>query len=1314
MKRESGQLESVLPGGTVTFLFTDIEGSTQLLHRLRDQYTILIAGHDQIIRNAIARWSGRVVDTQGDAFFAAFPKATGAVAAVVDVQRALAQHNWPKGVQLRVRMGLHTGEPWLVEKGYMGIDVHRAARIGHAGHGRQVLLSETATALVQDELPEGVSLEDLGRHRLKDMRRPERLHQLVIDGLPSEFPPLKSLEAIAPTPISPEVVPGREIREVGDSPYRGLAAFRETDASLFFGREAFTAQLFKAVQERGLVAVIVGPSGSGKSSTVFAGLLPQLRKNQKWLIVEARPGGKPFHALAGALLPILEDRLGETKRLIETQRLAQAMRDGELGLFQVVIRALERQPEAQRALLVIDQFEELFTLRPDPETQRLFLDELLTAAAAGAAHRRSPLVLLLTLRADFMGQALTHRPFADALQEGSLILGPMNREELQAAVEKPAQLQGAAFETGLVHRILDDVGHEPGNLPLLEFALTLLWERLEGGWMTHAAYEEIGRVEGALARYAEEVLTELDENEHEGARRLFVQLVQPGEGTEDTRRVAKRSELAEKHWPLIRHLADRRLVVTGRDEAGDNTVEVVHEALIRSWDRLRSWMKEDRAFRTWQEGLRVSQRNWQNSGRDDGALLRGAPLSIALEWAKGHGPGLSQSDKSYIRVSWQANKRQEELEEIRRQRELETAQRLAKTEHARAEEQAQSAGSLRRRAVYLGVALVVAALLAIAAGLFAHRSNLNATLAEEREVVAISEANQRATAEAEAITEAGHRATAQAQAETEAINRATAEAVAIQEREIAEEQSRLAFSRELAAAALDSLAEDQERAVLLAIQALSQARTQEAEDALHRTVQEFRLLRTLGAPGKSAFLAMSPDGRRFISSGPAGAAIWDADTGENLYSIDISEGFVNRAAFSPDSSLLITPNEGGDYMAPSTVTIYEAETGEELLTFLAHDAWVQVVSFNPDGTLFATAGGDGVAKIWDLDATLDVGEGVQRLALQADEVSLFDMQFSPDGNLLATANREDFGRIWDVNTGQVLWQTADMFAAAFSPDGTRLVTGGGDTGMLNVYDALTGQRLSRTLAHSNSIQSVVFTLDGTRVATTGNDSTVKVWAFSEDVLSPHLTLTGHKERAMGLDVSPDGERLISSSLDDGTVRVWDISPDGSGEPIFYYHGAGLNGVAFNPEGTRVATAGGDGAVRIWDVTTGEEVHVLSGGNWIWQVVFSPDGALIATADGDATVKLRWPSAPMGPGWPRPAAMELSGYGMWLPSEKETKVAATNCSSWNSRPNWIGLMMSLLALTGPGWPPRSTPMPTLLVIGGMETASSKSGMLLQAN
>ncbi len=963
-----------LPSGTVTFLFTDIEGSTELLKQLREQYAGLLADQRRILRAAFERWGGQEVDTQGNSFFVSFPRATEAVTAAAAIQWQLANQTWPAGVTVRVRIGLHTGEPWLVEEGYVGMDVHRAARIGHVGHGGQVLLSETTTALVVDELPEGVSLKSLGRHRLKDMRRPEHIHQLVIGGLPAEFPSLKSLQAIAPTQEALAVGAAREIRQVGASPYRGLAAFRETDAALFFGREAFTEQLTLAVQERGLVAVIVGPSGSGKSSTVFAGLLPQLRDDVAWLIVETRPGNRPFYALADALLPHLEEALSEADRLIESQKVAQAMRTGELPLFQIVNRALKQRPEAQRLLLVIDQFEELFTLRPDPEAQRLYLDELLAAAEAGAAYRRSPLVLLLTLRADFMGQALTHRPFADALQEGSLLLGPMNRLELQAAVEKPAEQQGAAFETGLVQRILDDVGQEPGNLPLLEFALTLLWERMEGGWMTHAAYEEIGRVDGALARYAEEVYRELQSEEQEGARCLFVQLVQPGEGTEDTRRVARRTELADEQVPLIQYLADRRLVVTGRDAGGEETVEVVHEALIRGWDRLRLWMKEDRAFRTWQEGLRIALRGWEASGQDRGALLRGAPLAMALEWIGDHQAQMSPGELAYIKASQLESHQRKAEDEARRQRELETARQLAETEKARAEEQAEASDRLRRRAVYLTGAMVLAVLLAGAAVIFARQSDQNAAVAKENAFLA-------ATQEAAAVAESIQRATAQAQAESEADLRATAEAVAVEERLMSEEQARLAVSRELAAAALNNLDINQELSVLLALEANKTAHTVELEYALHQALKEYRPVQTLGE----------------------------------------AEGIVAPAiAFGPNGQYLINGSRFG------VITIWDTYTDQVLLSWQGHDDFINEVAFSPDGAFFVTVSDDKTLKLWDFQEVLtiefearDGKPDVEPVKVLTSDDYLVSVDFSPDGTRMAAGLYEsEMVEIWDVMTGE--------------------------------------------------------------------------------------------------------------------------------------------------------------------------------------------------------------------------------------------------------------------------------------------------------
>jgi ABC-type oligopeptide transport system substrate-binding subunit/class 3 adenylate cyclase/ABC-type transporter Mla MlaB component len=253
-----------LPEGTVTFLFTDIEGSTELLKQLRDQYKTLLAEHRDILRAAFDKWGGREVDTQGDAFFVAFQRATDAVNAVVEIQRALAAHNWLEGVEVRVRMGLHTGEPWVEDEGYVGMDVHRAARIAHVGHGGQVLLSETAASLVRDELPQGVTLRDLGRHRLKDMKGPEHIRQLAIEGLPSEFVPLKSLEALPPEfPLEPGLVQ--------------LPAFLEEEKGLaskpiFVGRENELARLDgfldDALAGKGRVVFVTGGPGRGKTALI--------------------------------------------------------------------------------------------------------------------------------------------------------------------------------------------------------------------------------------------------------------------------------------------------------------------------------------------------------------------------------------------------------------------------------------------------------------------------------------------------------------------------------------------------------------------------------------------------------------------------------------------------------------------------------------------------------------------------------------------------------------------------------------------------------------------------------------------------------------------------------------------------------------------------------------------------------------------------------------------------------------------------------------------------------------------------------------
>jgi energy-coupling factor transporter ATP-binding protein EcfA2 len=431
---------------------------------------------------------------------------------------------------------------------------------------------------------------------------------------------------------------------IASCPYRGLFPFREEDTRFFFGRDTFTEKLVNTAQKQSLVAVI-GASGSGKSSVVFAGLIPHLRQQNNWIIESFRPKTHPVDELAAVIVRLREPNETKIQQDIDAKKLADALRDGQLA--HTFLSQVLSHKEDQRLLLVVDQLEELYTSCSDVKEQQLFLNQLLEAAKLVQNF-----TLLLTLRADFFGYALSDRPFADALQNADLKLAPMNREELQQAIARPANNQGVRLERGLAERILTAVADAPGNLPLLEFTLTQLWAKQQNRQMTHAAYEAIGGVEKSLANHAEAQFDKFNPEEQQQAQQIFVQLVRPGEGTEDTRRLATKNEVGKKNWGLVRRLANARLVVTGRDEtAGKETVEIVHETLIREWGRLHAWMESDRSFRTWQELLRSRMRQWENAGKDEGPLLRGVPLAEAENWLNQRQKELSQAELSFIELS---------------------------------------------------------------------------------------------------------------------------------------------------------------------------------------------------------------------------------------------------------------------------------------------------------------------------------------------------------------------------------------------------------------------------------------------------------------------------------------------------------------------------------------------------------------------------------------------------------------------------------------------------------------------------------------
>jgi DNA-binding SARP family transcriptional activator len=482
-----------------------------------------------------------------------------------------------------------------------------------------------------------------------------RQYQLLVETLRSELDaePSQESKRLKDQILSGDTIStySRIARKVGKCPYRGFLAFQEEDAPFFFGRKAYIDSLETTTCAHSTFGVIVGSSGSGKSSVLFAGLLPRLRKTRDIKLASFHPGNQPFYAMAESLLPLMKNNLSNISILNEAVNIAKQLETQQLHLSQIINQIETSSPKPKQLLLIIDQFEELYTLCSDDSLQKNFVDELITCVEYARDRNTAGLIIMITLRSDFVWEILTHQTFTKSLQKIFLLIESMTRKELHMVIEKPAVLQGAAFEPGLVERILDDVGERPGTLSLLEFTLSQLWKQQIDGWLTHSNYEALGRVEGVITNYANQVYDDLGDEERECARQALLQMVRPGVIAADTCRIATREEVGDECWKIIRQLANRRLVVTGRDTEGRETAELAHDVLIQKWERFKEWINDDRAFRIWQEQLRMHIRWWEESGRDEGALLRGVPLVIAQAWLRQRGEQICPKESSYINAS---------------------------------------------------------------------------------------------------------------------------------------------------------------------------------------------------------------------------------------------------------------------------------------------------------------------------------------------------------------------------------------------------------------------------------------------------------------------------------------------------------------------------------------------------------------------------------------------------------------------------------------------------------------------------------------
>ncbi|MFN8371697.1 MAG: LpqB family beta-propeller domain-containing protein [Anaerolineae bacterium] len=1033
-----------------------------------------------------------------------------------------------------------------------------------------------------------------------------------------------------------------------ENPYKGLRAFEEADADDFFGREALTERLLKRLDgENERFLAVIGPSGSGKSSVIKAGILPALRRgallgSSDWFVVEMAPGSQPVQELADALLRVA---VKPPEHLLET------LSTDEHGLARVVEQILPPAANSEATselVLLIDQFEEIFTQVEDENTRALFLDSLRTAVQTPSSRLR----LIVTMRADFYDRPLLYPEFGELVREHTEVVLPLSNEELERAISLPAENSGLGLEVGLVTSIVTDVAEQPGALPLLQYALTELFERRDGRWLTVESYKNIGGVSGALAKRADDLYNELDSAGKKAARQMFLRLVTLGEGAEDTRRRVRQTELtsldgSQAMQQVINLFGKYRLLTFDRDPITRvPTIELAHEALIRKWGRLRAWLTDNREALRLQRRLGSATEEWLNANRDASFLASGTRLEQFEAFdALQSDIALTQEEDQYLRDS------------------------LTRREHERAEEAARAARekateARSRQRLRLLVAVMTAA--AVIAGVLS-------LLAFNQSQIAQNNAATATNAQGEALFQAGTATVAQGEALIQQDNAATAAAVA----QANEVQARsLAF---VSGAQLALSNNNPDLAILLALEA-------------NRTgIPSVQTLNTLAAaayaPGtrriynghdsRVTSVQYSPDGTRAISGSRGNTLIlWNVASGQiirefpqddpNTAAVEGHRDWVWDVAFSPDGTRVLSASADG------TLILWNVETGEIVQQFVGHSASVRCVAFNTDGTKAISGSEDSTLMLWDTDESSGTfGQAIRTLSGHSDVVNA--VAFSSSGFTVLSGSQDGSAILWNLNSGQPLFTLREneqdaassdnaVWSVAYAPGESGAITGENDS-ELTLWSFETGQPVRSYQGHSARITRIALSPDGTRMATTSEDTSIILWDVQTGAVV--YRYLGHTFPVYGLDFSPDGRNILSASWD-GTLRLWDVdngaqilavnqgtevlsvdySPtahqalsgleDGSivlwntdtGEEIrrLQGHSAAVNTVRFNHDGTRALSGAEDYSVILWNVETGEIIHQMGGldsvdghSNGVLSVAFSPDESRAVSGSKDNTL-----------------------------------------------------------------------------------------------
>jgi WD40 repeat protein/DNA-binding SARP family transcriptional activator len=1063
-------------------------------------------------------------------------------------------------------------------------------------------------------------------------------------------------------------------------PFRGLAPFDAAHAEYFFGRERLVAELVARLVGSTLLAV-VGPSGSGKSSAMRAGLLPALADgvvpgSEGWRYAVMRPGERP---------------------LVELSRtLARAVPEtGSEDAAPSIADALELLPAGERLVLAVDQFEEVFVACRDQAERAAFLDALVE----GAADQDERLVVVVAIRADFYGRCAEHADLATLLSANQVLVGPMRRDELRRTIELPARRVGLRVEPRLVSALVGDVAGEPGGLPLLSAALLELWQHRDGRTLRHHTYEASGGVEGAVARLAEDAYQRLDTDERRRARPMLLRLAGDDEGAEAL--VRRRVPLDELELERDQHTARVLAVLTESRllTVDEGAVEVAHEALLSQWPRLRGWLQQDAEGRRLHHHLIGAAREWRDSERDPAELYRGARLASALDWAAEHDPELNELERAFLEESRAASEREAERQRraVRRLRTLlagvgvllaaaVVAGVIAISERQEARSAVTTEAAQRLGAEGLTSDRLDTALRLAGAGLalddsVATRSNLLSTLLRSPAAIGVFRGDGDPLLALGLSPDGRTLATGDQDGTVLLFDAATGRRIG-NPYQAPEEVGGFAFDprgHDLMVLSGDSGPQIVDIATQRRVRTvdvgeypgrrgvISGFHPAYAPDGRSLIVMywgaEFtgaqpvflrrldartgaQLGQTVRIPAEQGEdeLVASPDGRHLFVTSPHATYAIDAAT------LDVTRRYGTGspvAAASPDGRTLALGGRDAPMLGPftgsGTVRLLDMTSGRVRKLAGRHDAPVVSAAFSPDGRTLATTGDDGKVILWDVRGQ------VARETLGGHSGRVWGAAFSPDGRTLYTASDDGSVIAWDT-TGhrglgrgfrtELVNRTIEQFppAVALSPDGRTLAVGRLD-GAIELIDAGTLQRSGGFAAlGGRQVLAIEYSPDGRTLAVAGGEGAVGLFdARSGKPMGPRIGSPPHGDsraapallsNIQALSLSPDGRLLATVSIG-GVVRLWDVRNHRAAAPPMHVKEF-ATGLDFSPDGAQLAVATGfealgftgrrNGGIDVRDWRTGRRIALLPMEN-VREATFSPDGTRLVggQSDGKAVV-----------------------------------------------------------------------------------------------